>query len=182
MGGAECGNVALREVVPAVNAGRGETSAGQAGREGGGAGRFVPGRAGRPRSPRGFSLLELVLAMLVFSLVIGAVFITARTSLALTCVRAEDRHTEQVLDRLALDFDKRTGAHALAYGASLQNREIDYGAIDYRWNNKGELDTATVDPGQVPPGILKLALLRVSRRIEGAAPRLVGPAADADAH
>ncbi len=67
-----------------MNAGRGETSAGQAGREGGGAGRFVPGRAGRPRSPRGFSLLELVLAMLVFSLVIGAVFITARTSLALS--------------------------------------------------------------------------------------------------
>jgi hypothetical protein len=28
--------------------------------------------------------------------------------------------------------------------------KIDYSAIDYRWNNAGLLDSATVDPGQVP--------------------------------
>ncbi|WP_282277612.1 TonB-dependent hemoglobin/transferrin/lactoferrin family receptor [Stenotrophomonas sp. PS02297] len=75
---------------------------------------------------------------------------TTACTLAATCQRAEDRHTAQVLDRVALDMDKRAGAHALIYGASWQNREIDYGAIDYRWNNAGVLDTATVDPGQVP--------------------------------
>ncbi|MGB3393181.1 MAG: TonB-dependent hemoglobin/transferrin/lactoferrin family receptor [Stenotrophomonas sp.] len=75
---------------------------------------------------------------------------TTPCTLALNCQRAEDRSTEQVLDRLALDLDKRAGTHALVYGASWQNREIDFSAIDYRWNNAGELDTATVDPGQVP--------------------------------
>ncbi|KAF1686638.1 TonB-dependent receptor [Pseudoxanthomonas broegbernensis] len=69
---------------------------------------------------------------------------------ALPCDRAEDRSTGQVLDRVALDFDKRAGAHALAYGAAWQQRDIDFTAIDYRWNNAGELDTATIDPAQVP--------------------------------
>lgn len=69
---------------------------------------------------------------------------------ALTCNRAEHRYTAQVLDRVALDLDKRAGAHALAYGAAWQQRDIDFSAIDYRWNNAGELDTATVDPAQVP--------------------------------
>lgn len=72
----------------------------------------------------------------------------------LPCDRAEDRSTEQVLDRIALDFDKllRTGGagHALAYGAAWQQRDIDFIAIDYRWNNAGVLDSATVDPAQVP--------------------------------
>lgn len=69
---------------------------------------------------------------------------------ALPCDRAEDRSTEQVLDRIAFDFDKRSGSHALAYGAARQQREIDFTAIDYRWNNAGALDSATVDPAQVP--------------------------------
>lgn len=76
--------------------------------------------------------------------------LTTPCTLVLTCVRAEDRSSEQVLDRIALDLGKRAGTHALVYGASWQNREIDYSAIDYRWNNAGVLDTATIDPGQVP--------------------------------
>lgn len=75
---------------------------------------------------------------------------TTPCTVALPCDRAEDRSTEQVLDRVALDFDKRAGSHALAYGAAWQEREVDFIATDYRWNNAGVLDSATVDPGQVP--------------------------------
>lgn len=75
---------------------------------------------------------------------------TTPCTLALPCERAEDRSTEQVLDRIAFDFDKRAGRHALAYGTAWQQREIDFTAIDYRWNNAGVLDSATVDPAQVP--------------------------------
>lgn len=73
---------------------------------------------------------------------------------ALPCDRAENRSTRQVLDRFAIDLDKRidtaSARHALAYGASWQQRDIDFEAIDYRWNNAGVLDSATVDPAQVP--------------------------------
>ncbi len=69
---------------------------------------------------------------------------------ALPCNRAENRVTEQSLDKLAFDFDKQAGSHALAYGAAWQRRGIDFEAIDYRWNNAGVLDSATVDPSQVP--------------------------------
>ncbi len=73
---------------------------------------------------------------------------------ALPCNRAEDRSTDQVLDRIALDLDKTFGtggaSHALIYGAAWQRRDVDFLAIDYRWNNAGVLDTATMDPGQVP--------------------------------
>lgn len=69
---------------------------------------------------------------------------------ALPCDRAENRITEQVLDRVALDFDKVHGAHSLIYGAAWQKRDVDFLAIDYRWNNAGVLDSATVDPGQIP--------------------------------
>jgi len=75
---------------------------------------------------------------------------TTPCTLKATCLRAEDRRTEQVLDRVALDLDKRVGAHELIYGASWQDREIDYHAFDYRWNNAGALDTVTTDPNQVP--------------------------------
>lgn len=79
---------------------------------------------------------------------------TTPCTLVLTCWRAEDRSTNQVLDRVAFDLDKRVDTaaarHALAYGAAWQNREVDFHAIDYRWNNAGALDTATVDPAQVP--------------------------------
>jgi hemoglobin/transferrin/lactoferrin receptor protein len=79
---------------------------------------------------------------------------TTPCTLALTCWRAEDRSTEQVLDRVALDLDKHLETagtrHELAYGTAWQQRAIDFRAIDYRWNNAGVLDTATVDPSQVP--------------------------------
>lgn len=75
---------------------------------------------------------------------------TTPCTLAKPCNRAEDRATDQTLDKIALDFDKQAGHHALAYGAAWQRRSIDFVAIDYRWNNAGALDTATVDPAQVP--------------------------------
>lgn len=75
-------------------------------------------------------------------------------TVALPCRRAEDRNTEQTLDRIAFDFDKQLQGsgwtQSLLYGAAWQRRSIDFSAIDYRWNNAGELDTATVDPAQVP--------------------------------
>ncbi|RXR05941.1 TonB-dependent hemoglobin/transferrin/lactoferrin family receptor [Pseudoxanthomonas composti] len=79
---------------------------------------------------------------------------SSRCTLAATCWRAEDRDTEQTLDRVALDLDKQLQSgiaqHRLAYGAAWQRRQVDFSAIDYRWNNVGALDTATVDPSQVP--------------------------------
>ncbi|MFT4179522.1 MAG: TonB-dependent hemoglobin/transferrin/lactoferrin family receptor [Thermomonas sp.] len=75
---------------------------------------------------------------------------TTPCTLALPCNRTEDRSTSQTLDKIALDFGKQAGSHALAWGAAVQERGIDYTATDYRWNNTGELDTATVDPAQVP--------------------------------
>ncbi|WP_349782789.1 TonB-dependent hemoglobin/transferrin/lactoferrin family receptor [Xanthomonas arboricola] len=79
---------------------------------------------------------------------------TTRCTVALPCRRAEDRDTEQTLDRLTVDFDKQLHgsgwSQALLYGAAWQRRSIDFSAIDYRWNNAGTLDTATVDPAQVP--------------------------------
>lgn len=75
---------------------------------------------------------------------------TTRCTLSLPCLRAEDRSTDQTLKRVALDFDKRVGIHSLIYGVAWQERNIDYGAVDYRWNNAGVLDMATVDPRQVP--------------------------------
>ncbi len=79
---------------------------------------------------------------------------TTPCTVALPCNRAEDRSTEQTLDRIALDFNKtlRSGntSHALVYGLARQQRDIDFIAIDYRWNNAGVLDSATVDPAQVP--------------------------------
>lgn len=75
---------------------------------------------------------------------------TTPCTLMLPCKRAEDRRTDQVLDKVALDFDKAAGKHVLAYGAAWQQREIDFTAIDYRWNNAGVLDSATTDPAQVP--------------------------------
>ncbi|HJU38722.1 MAG TPA: TonB-dependent receptor, partial [Tahibacter sp.] len=76
--------------------------------------------------------------------------VTTPCTLALTCWRAEDRATEQTLDRVALDFGKTLPGHAIVYGGAWQRRDIDFRAIDYRWNNAGVLDTATIDPAQVP--------------------------------
>ncbi len=70
------------------------------------------------------------------------------------CKREEDRNTDQVLDRIALDLDKTietAGAvHRLAYGLAWENREVDYSAIDYRWNNAGQPVSIEIDPQQVP--------------------------------
>src|SRR3546814_15881357 len=71
------------------------------------------------------------------------------------CPRAEDRSTEQVLDRVAADFVKQldTGSarHALVYGAAWQQCDIDFSAIDHRWTNAGVLEQPRVDPAQVVP-------------------------------
>ncbi|WP_340647894.1 TonB-dependent hemoglobin/transferrin/lactoferrin family receptor [Pseudoxanthomonas winnipegensis] len=79
---------------------------------------------------------------------------STRCTLTATCWRAEDRRTDQTLDRVALNLDKQFGAgiaqHRLAYGAAWQQRVVEFSAIDYRWNSNGALDTATVDPSQVP--------------------------------
>ncbi|MBG3852709.1 TonB-dependent receptor, partial [Xanthomonas hortorum pv. carotae] len=68
---------------------------------------------------------------------------TTRCTVALPCRRAEDRDTEQTLDRLAVDFDKLVHGNgwsqSLLYGAAWQRRSIDFSAIDYRWNNAGTL-------------------------------------------
>ncbi|GHH60368.1 TonB-dependent hemoglobin/transferrin/lactoferrin family receptor [[Pseudomonas] boreopolis] len=80
--------------------------------------------------------------------------VTTACTPALPCQRAEDRRDEQKLDRIALDLDKALQGEgwrqSLLYGAAWQRRRIDYTAIDYRWNNAGVLDSATVDPAQVP--------------------------------
>lgn len=80
--------------------------------------------------------------------------VTTACTVALPCRRAEDRNDEQKLDRFAVDMDKALEGdgwrQSLLYGAAWQRRKIDYSAIDYRWNNAGLLDSATVDPGQVP--------------------------------
>jgi len=73
---------------------------------------------------------------------------------ATPCQRTEDRSTEQVLDRAAVDFAKafnRDGvSHSLLYGAAWQQREVDFSAIDTRWRADGSVASVTVDPGQIP--------------------------------
>ncbi|GFE86823.1 TonB-dependent hemoglobin/transferrin/lactoferrin family receptor [Steroidobacter agaridevorans] len=71
------------------------------------------------------------------------------------CVRSEDRATEQVLDRTALDFSKawRTGSvgHDLVYGLAWQQREVDFAAVDTRYVGRtSDTSSITVDPDQVP--------------------------------
>ncbi len=73
---------------------------------------------------------------------------------ATPCIRTEDRSTEQVLDRAAVDFAKAFNAggasHALVYGAAWQQREVDFSAIDTRWRADGSVASVTIDPGQIP--------------------------------
>jgi len=71
------------------------------------------------------------------------------------CVRSEDRATEQVLDRSALDFTKawRSGnvGHDLVYGLAWQQREVDFVAVDTRYiGTTNDTSSVTVDPDQVP--------------------------------
>lgn len=71
------------------------------------------------------------------------------------CLRTEDRGTEQVLDRTALDFSKawRSGSvsHAVIYGLAWQQREVSFYAVDTRYiGTTSEPSSVTVDPDQVP--------------------------------
>jgi hemoglobin/transferrin/lactoferrin receptor protein len=71
------------------------------------------------------------------------------------CLRSEDRATEQVLHRTALDFTKmwRGGSvgHDLVYGLAWQQREVDFVAVDSRYiGTTSDTSSVTVDPDQVP--------------------------------
>ncbi|GAB3048003.1 TonB-dependent hemoglobin/transferrin/lactoferrin family receptor [Stenotrophomonas tumulicola] len=73
---------------------------------------------------------------------------------AVPCLRSEDRATEQTLDRAALDFTKVLDAagvrHDIVYGLAWQQRDVDFTAVDTRWNAAGEIATVDQDPRQVP--------------------------------
>lgn len=71
------------------------------------------------------------------------------------CLRSEDRGTEQVLDRTALDFTKawKSGSvgHSLIYGLALQRRDVEFSAVDTRYiGTTSDTSSVTVDPDQVP--------------------------------
>ena len=72
----------------------------------------------------------------------------------LPCLRTEDRSTDQVLDRAALDFTKAWNggvAHSLIYGLAWQRRDVDFVAVDTRYiGTTAATDSVTVDPAQVP--------------------------------
>ncbi len=73
---------------------------------------------------------------------------------AVPCLRAEDRATEQTVDRAALDFSKVLDAggtrHDVVYGLAWQQRDVDFTAVDTRWNAAGDIATVDQDPRQVP--------------------------------
>jgi hemoglobin/transferrin/lactoferrin receptor protein len=73
---------------------------------------------------------------------------------AVPCLRSENRATDQTLDRAALDFTKvfstGTAEHDLVYGLAWQQRDVDFTAVDTRWNAAGEVASVEVDPRQVP--------------------------------
>ena len=71
------------------------------------------------------------------------------------CLRSENRAIEQVMDRIALDFDKSwTGGsvgHSLIYGLAWQQRDVSFAAVDTRYvGTTQDTDSITVDPDQVP--------------------------------
>lgn len=71
------------------------------------------------------------------------------------CLRSENRATDQVLDRSALDFTKawRTGSvgHDLVYGLAWQQRTVEFEAVDTRYiGTTSGTSSVTVDPDQVP--------------------------------
>lgn len=73
---------------------------------------------------------------------------------AIPCLRSENRDTEQTLDRAALDFSKVFSAgdvrHDIVYGLAWQQRDIDFTAVDTRWNAAGAIARVDIDPRQVP--------------------------------
>lgn len=71
------------------------------------------------------------------------------------CLRTEDRATDQVLDRTALDFTKawKSGSvgHSLIYGLAWQQRGVEFSAVDTRYiGTTSGTSSVTVDPDQVP--------------------------------
>ena len=71
------------------------------------------------------------------------------------CLRSENRATDQVLDRSALDFAKAwKGAsvgHSMIYGLAWQKREVDFSAVDTRYiGTTSATNSVEVDPDQVP--------------------------------
>lgn len=71
------------------------------------------------------------------------------------CLRTEDRASEQVLDRSALDFTKafKSGSvgHSMIYGLAWQRRDVDFSAVDTRYiGTTNATSSVTVDPDQVP--------------------------------
>ncbi len=73
----------------------------------------------------------------------------------LPCLRSEDRSTDQVLDRSALDLTKVwRGAgltQSFAYGLAWQKRDVDFSAVDTRYiGTTAATDSVIVDPAQVP--------------------------------
>ncbi|HEY0684591.1 MAG TPA: TonB-dependent hemoglobin/transferrin/lactoferrin family receptor [Steroidobacter sp.] len=71
------------------------------------------------------------------------------------CLRSEDRATEQVLDRTALDFTKdwkgKDAGHSLVYGLAWQQREVSFSAVDTRYiGTTSATSSVTVDPDQIP--------------------------------
>ncbi|MCF7749361.1 TonB-dependent hemoglobin/transferrin/lactoferrin family receptor [Bacillus subtilis subsp. subtilis] len=73
---------------------------------------------------------------------------------AVPCLRSENRATQQTLDRAAADFSKvfSTGnaRHDVVYGLAWQQRDVDFTAVDTRWNAAGAIASVEVDPRQVP--------------------------------
>lgn len=70
------------------------------------------------------------------------------------CLRTEDRATEQVQERAALDLDKTVdrgaSSHRLLYGLAWERRDVDFTSIDTRWFADGSVASVTRRPSQVP--------------------------------
>lgn len=85
------------------------------------------------------------------------------------CLRSEDRASEQVLDRLAVDFTKDVEAgglrHFLVYGTALQRRDVSFSAIDTRWRTDGSVANVDIDPTQVPDTDVQAWNLYLSNRM-----------------
>ncbi|MBL8271308.1 TonB-dependent hemoglobin/transferrin/lactoferrin family receptor [Steroidobacter sp.] len=71
------------------------------------------------------------------------------------CLRSENRATDQVLDRSALDFTKAwkgaSASHSLIYGLAWQKRDVQFSAVDTRYiGTTSATSSVTVDPDQIP--------------------------------
>lgn len=71
------------------------------------------------------------------------------------CLRSENRATEQVLHRSALDFMKawkgESVGQSLVYGLAWQRRDVEFSAVDTRYiGTTSDTSSVTIDPNQVP--------------------------------